>query len=145
MTTKIGWVVAGVAMVLSASAYAVSVESAETEAIRETLQYYLDGHATGEADIMAQAFHPSARLQWISDGEVSIRSLESYLSRMSGGPADDESQRERRISMVEYEGTAAVARIELDYPGALFIDYMQLLKVDGRWLIVNKIFHVERR
>jgi hypothetical protein len=130
---------------LSLSGFALRPQADETAAIRQALQYYLDGHATGDPDVMARAFHPSARLQFIRDGAVAIRPLESYLGGMRGEPAADESERERRVVMIDYEGTAAVAEIELDYPSAVFTDYMQLLKVDGEWKIVNKIFHVERK
>jgi len=117
----------------------------EGPAIRAALQFYLDGHATGDPEVMAKAFHPSARLQYIRDGEVTLRTLESFLGGMSGQPASDESQRKRQITMVDYEGTVAVARIELDYPQVLFTDYMQLLKTGGEWKIVNKIYHIQRK
>jgi hypothetical protein len=117
----------------------------EEAAIRAAVQFYLDGHATGDAEIMARAFHLSARLQFIRNGQVGIRSLDAYLGGMSGQPAADEDQRTRRITMVDYEGTVAVARVELDYPSALFTDYMQLLKVGDEWKIVNKIYHIDRR
>ncbi len=42
--------------------------------------------------------------------------------------------------MVDITGTAAIAKIELDYPDVFFTDYMSLLKVDGEWKIVDKIF-----
>jgi hypothetical protein len=35
--------------------------------------------------------------------------------------------------------------VELERPDALLTDYMSLLKVDGRWQIVNKIFTREVR
>ncbi|UCC72955.1 MAG: nuclear transport factor 2 family protein [Gemmatimonadota bacterium] len=132
-------------MALCLGASAMRTQPDETAAIRQALQYYLDGHATGDPEVMANAFHPSARLQSIRNGEVSIRSLESYLDGMAGEPASDESERERRIVMVDYVGTVAVAKIELDYPRAFYTDYMQLLKIDGEWKIVNKIYHAERR
>lgn len=132
-------------MVLCLGAFALRPQADETEAIRQALQYYLDGHATGDAEVMAKAFHPTARLQFVRNGEASVRSLESYLGGMSGEPASDESDRERRVVMVDYVGTVAVAKIELDYPRVLFTDYMQLLKVDGEWKIVNKIYHAERK
>jgi hypothetical protein len=37
----------------------------------------------------------------------------------------------------------SMAKIELSYPTVHFVDYLSLLKVDGRWTIVNKIFHRE--
>jgi hypothetical protein len=132
-------------MAVCVSAFALRQQPDETEAIRQTLQYYLDGHVTGDPEIMAKAFHPTARLQYIRNGEASVRSLESYLGGMSGEPASDESERDRRILMVDYLGTVAVAKIELDYPRVVFTDYMQLLKIDGEWKIVNKIYHAHRK
>ncbi|UCC82837.1 MAG: nuclear transport factor 2 family protein [Gemmatimonadota bacterium] len=144
MNMKKGFLVLST-MAFCLSAFALSLQSDETGAIRQTLQYYLDGHATGDPEVMAKAFYPTARLQYIRNGEASIRSLESYLGGMSGQPASDESERERRILMVDYVGTVAVAKIELDYPRVIFTDYMQLLKIDGEWKIVNKIYHADRK
>lgn len=44
---------------------------------------------------------------------------------------------------VDVTGDAAVAKVELDYPNALLTNYFTLLKVDGKWMIMNKIFHTQ--
>jgi hypothetical protein len=49
------------------------------------------------------------------------------------------------VTSVDVAGDAAIARLELERPDALLTDYMSLLKVDGRWQIVNKIFTRETR
>lgn len=36
-----------------------------------------------------------------------------------------------------------MAKIVLDYPTARLVDYMSLLKIDGDWKIVTKIFYAE--
>ncbi|MBA3892300.1 MAG: nuclear transport factor 2 family protein [Gemmatimonadales bacterium] len=46
----------------------------------------------------------------------------------------------RRVTSVDVTGDAAMAIVELERPDAVVTDYMSLLKVDGRWLIVTKIF-----
>ena len=46
---------------------------------------------------------------------------------------------------VDVVGDAAVAKLELKRPDAVITDYMSLLKVDGRWQIVNKIYTRETR
>lgn len=118
----------------------------EEAAVRAALQHYLDGHKTGSPDEFRQAFHPRANLYWIREGQFSERTSAEYIAgAKGGGPAPDEAQRERRIEMVDVTGTAAVARIVLDYPKVKFTDYMTLLKVDGRWQIVAKAFHVEQK
>jgi hypothetical protein len=42
-------------------------------------------------------------------------------------------------------GDAATARVVLDYPAVRFVDYMTLLKVDGKWRIINKSFFADRK
>ncbi len=115
----------------------------DIEGIQQAVQHYLDGHATGDPAVMTRAFHESARLQFIRNGQYGTRTLEAYLGGMSGSPAEDEA--DRRVVSVDYTGDAGIAKLELNYPDALITDYMQLLKIDGEWKIVNKIFTVQRR
>jgi hypothetical protein len=112
-------------------------------AVRAAVQHYLDGHATGDGAHMRIAFHPEAKLFFIRNGAFTQRTSEDYIAGFSGQPAPDEAQRRRRIDDVDVTGTAAVARVVLDYPNALFTDYLSLLKIGDEWKVVNKIFHVE--
>lgn len=117
----------------------------EEAAVRDALQHYLNGHATGSAEEFRQAFHPRANLYFIRDGQFAERTSADYIAgAKGGGPAPDEARRKRRIDQVDVTGTAAIATIVLEYPGVTFTDYMSLLKVDGRWQIVAKVFHAER-
>jgi hypothetical protein len=112
-------------------------------AVRAALQHYLLGHATGDGAHHEMVFHPEARLFWMRDGALSTRTSAEYIAGASGQPAEDEDQRRREITMVDVTGDAAVAKVVLDYPNALFTDYMSLLKIDGEWRIVNKTFTVQ--
>jgi hypothetical protein len=38
-----------------------------------------------------------------------------------------------------------VAKLTLTYPAVTFTDYMALLKIDGEWKLVNKMFHADRK
>lgn len=109
--------------------------------VRAALQHYLNGHATGSQDEMRQAFHPDARMTFVRDGKAVITPIAEYIARFTGQPAADEAQRKRRITDVEITGNAATGRIELDYPTAVLVDYMTLLKDNGRWVIIAKSFH----
>jgi hypothetical protein len=119
-------------------------DSGEEAAVREALGFYLQGHATGDREIMARAFHPEAHLTFVEPGgALRTISLEQFLSGFSGRPAPDEDQRVRTIEWVEVAGTTAVGKIILDYPTIHFVDYMSLHKVDGEWKIVHKSYHRE--
>lgn len=119
--------------------------AAEEAAVRAVLQHYLEGHATGEGEHFAIAMHPVLQMLWVRDGQLNRRSRDEYVAGASGRPAADEPQRRRWIERVDVTGSAAMAKVVLDYPSARLTDYMSLLKVDGEWRIVGKIFHSEPR
>ena len=116
---------------------------ADAAAARVPLESYINAHATGNPEYIRKAFLPDAKIMAFRDGKLLNLSVEEFASRFSGKPAADESQRKRRIDRLDITGNAGVARIVLDYPDATLIDYMSLLKVNGEWKIVNKVFNVE--
>lgn len=118
-------------------------QTLENDLVRVPLENYIKGHETGEAEYMKKAFHTEGQLIFIRDGKYSTRSFAEYVSGMSGKPAADEAKRKRWIESIDVVGNAATAKIILDYPNARLTDYMSLLKIDGEWKIVNKIFASE--
>jgi hypothetical protein len=116
---------------------------AEVAAARIPLENYIKAHATGNPDYIRQAFFPAAKIMAFRDGKLLNLSVEEFASRFEGKPAADESQRKRHIDSLNITGNAGAARIVLDYPQAVLTDYMSLLKVDGEWKIVNKVFHAD--
>jgi hypothetical protein len=119
---------------------AARAQDPEEAGIRAALEHYLQGHATGDGAHFQAAFHPIANLYWVAGDTLAQRTSAAYIAGAPGRPAPDEAQRTRRIVSIDYAGTAAMAKIELDYPTVRFVDYMSLLKIGGEWKIVNKIF-----
>jgi hypothetical protein len=136
-------IVASVALSLAAWLQPTRAQEKEEAAVRQALDYYLQGHATGNGEFFKKAFHPEAKLFWIREGQFAQRTSAEYIAGASGKPAPDEAERKRSIESVDVTGNAAIAKIVLDYPSGRFTDYMSLLKVDGQWKIVNKTFVVE--
>ncbi len=116
-------------------------DQVEETAVRAALRHYLKGHATGDGAHFAQGMAEDVgSMYFVNDGALMQRTFEAYIGGASGSPAPNEAERFRYIDWVEVSGTAAVGRVVLDYPGTFFVDYMSLLKIDGEWQIVNKIF-----
>lgn len=120
-----------------------STAANEAQAARVPLESYISAHATGNPDYIRKAFFPDAKIMAFRDGKLLNLSVGEFSSRFNGKPAADESQRKRRIESLSITGNAGVAQIVLDYPDATLTDYMSLLKVNGEWKIVNKVFNVE--
>ena len=138
--------VALAAAVVAAGAWAMAPSEDEV-AVRAALQHYIQGHATGDGAHMRIAFHPQARLFWSSADTLATRTSEEYIARMPGKPAADEGTGvyKRSIELVDVTGNAAIGKIVLDYPTAHIVDYMSLVKTNGEWKIINKIFMTEMK
>ena len=120
-------------------------QNAEEDAVRAAIEHYFRAHATGLGEHHRKVFHPEAKLFFINDGKFTQRTSEEYIAGSPGKPAADEAQRKRTIELIDITGDAAVAKLVLDYPNAKLTDYMSLLKIDGEWKIVNKIFTREMK
>lgn len=120
-------------------------ESGSDEAeVRRVVGLYVQGIDEHDADVLREAFHPQAQLQ-ASLGGYWERPFSDWLAFTRQPVPADVDQRQSRISGVSIHGDAAVATVELDWPSVRYVDYLSLLRVDGSWRIVNKIWHQESR
>jgi hypothetical protein len=118
----------------------------DERAIRRHIERnYFEGVRRSDTAAAHRAFHPVVTMYFVRDGAFAQRSIPDWLGgiaeRAPDPPVPDSVP--RRILDVDVTGNAAMAKLELGYPDALVTDYMSLLKVDGEWTIVGKIF--ERR
>lgn len=132
------------ALLLAAAAQAQQVPTEEA-AVRAAVSQYVESAATGSGEPLRAVFHPSLFLMWVRDGVLVTRTGEEYMAGFRGTPAADEAQRKRTIELVDVTGTAAIAKVVLDYPSVCYTDYFTLLKIGGEWKIMNKTFHAEPR
>jgi Putative lumazine-binding len=130
--------------VMAATSTANAQQSADERAVRQVINTYLRGHATGIADTMRAAFLPSAHIEGIRNGTFTSWTVDQYVGGFRGQPASDEASRVRTIDEVDVSGTAAVAKATLKHGATTFTDYFVLLKVDGQWKIANKVYHARR-
>ena len=133
---------AALALLLAAVAAApVRAQTApDLDDVRAPLELYLRGQAEGDGDLMRRAFHPDARIVSLDGGAVASRSAEAFAALFTGGPAPDEADRRRRVVSLDVTGEVAVAKLELDYPGAFLTDYMTLVRTSDGWRILHKAF-----
>ena len=88
---------------------------------------------------VARAFVPSATMQFMKDGALQTVPIAKFFTDfIKPGVIQD---RKVRIESIDIVGSAASAKVVIDYPTHRFTDYFNLLKIDGQWRIVSKIFH----
>lgn len=116
----------------------------DDRAIRAVVNVYFRGHATANADTMRAAFHPTAHIEGIRNGQFVSWTVDQYVTGFRGQSAADEASRTRVIDVVDKVGTAAMVKATLTHGATTFTDYFVLLKVDGNWRIANKVYHAAR-
>ena len=109
----------------------------DKKAIETVIQKYFDGWLTGNAELVGEAMHATCHLKYVSDGQIVVRDREDYLSGFK--PRDRRANSEGRILDIDITRTAAKAKIELETTGRLYTDYFNLLKIEDRWYITDKV------
>ncbi|GAB3518832.1 nuclear transport factor 2 family protein [Emticicia fontis] len=116
-------------------------QKSDLELVKETIQNYLDGGTYGDTAKMAKVFHPTAFMKFVDvkTGEFRDVPIAKYLE---GGKANAGKKIDRttKILSIDITGTAAQAKLELDMPTTKLTDYFNLLKINGEWKVVSKIF-----
>lgn len=119
----------------------------EREKVEAPLQAYFRYHQTGDPKGLQEAFHPEALLQWSEKGQRKVLSQADWIRRATEQLAKQVGKPRPtvrcEIVSLDITGDAAVAKVVLDYPTFRFIDHMHLLKLEGGWKIVDKIYHRE--
>ena len=118
----------------------VTKEVNEYKAITETIQHYINGARSGKGDEMEPAFHRDATVFGYVGTDLLAGPIQILLDwNDNNGPARELETHLARIDLVD---TVATVRLELDnWTGLTFTDLFTLLKVDGQWKIMNKVFH----
>lgn len=118
-----------------------TADTSEHDAIARVIQRYLDGARSGKGEDMKPAFHADATIS----GYVGPDLFAGPIQRMfewhdQNGPATD---LESIVASIDIAGSIATVRLELDnWTGHRFTDMFTLLKVDGEWKIISKVFHL---
>ncbi|MCH8142435.1 MAG: nuclear transport factor 2 family protein, partial [Proteobacteria bacterium] len=86
-------------------------------------------------------FHPQATIfGYVGDDLLTGPIQQLYDWNDTNGPA---TELQARIAGIDITGTVATVRLELEnWTGSRFTDLFTLLKVDGAWKIMNKVFHL---
>ena len=122
---------------MSAAATAVQ----EYDAIVKAIQHYIDGGRSGKGAEMKPAFHAGATIYGYIGPDLFGGPIQGLFDWVDQNPPASEMQ--ARIASIDVGGTVATARLEIDnWGGHRFTDMFTLLKADGEWKIISKVFYL---
>lgn len=134
------WLLAG------ATAFGQTTKPGDEEAaVRQAVQSYLHGLKFNDVESLKKAFWPEAKLFFVKgDGQLGQLTQSQWYEGFAAS-AGKEEKGDLKITDVDITDNAASVKVEEDYPGSVYVDYLSLLKFDGKWKIVNKIYTSRRK
>ncbi|MHC2108885.1 nuclear transport factor 2 family protein [Methylobacterium sp. CM6246] len=118
-----------------------AVATQDFDAVVAAVQRYVDGMQTGDPKTTAKAFHDDAVMYGFAGGTLlggPISNLYDYVEKSGKAP-----NMRTRIDVLAITPTTAVARVDMenDANGADYTDFHTLIKQDGQWKVIAKLFH----
>ena len=123
---------------------AVAAQSdADREAIIETALDYLEGWYEANPERMSRAVHADLAKRIAmpdADGHRTLQHMgaETLVQYTAGNTAQTDVDLRDKIHILDVFGHAAVVRADADS----WVDFLQMAKLDGRWVIVNVLWEL---
>jgi hypothetical protein len=137
---------AGAIVVVLLFVIAAAARQASEEAlVRQTVETYLHGLKFNDVASLRKAFYPEAKLFFVKkDGSLGQLTQEQWYKGFEAS-AGKEERGDLKVVSVDLTGNAASVKVREEYPNSIYTDYVTLLKLDGEWKIVNKVYVAERK
>ncbi len=122
-------------------------ESSDEDAIKQTALDYIEGWYEGNPERMARALHPELAKRAVFDNKSTGESILHKMDKTklvtaaeSGhGKNTPKDKQQKDVTILDkYENIACVKIVATDW-----IDYLQVAKFDGRWVIINVLWEMK--
>lgn len=114
--------------------------------VAHALADYFDGLHFSDTERLSKIFHPQAVYACATEGELLHLTMQEYFPIVDKrpSPASRSEPRVDRIVSIEFAGpVTAFAKLNCAIGPKFFTDFLTLVKLDGRWLIMAKVFHFD--
>jgi hypothetical protein len=111
-------------------------------AIATVLRDYFKGLYTGDTALLRTVFHPAAALFGARDGQPYHKGLDAYLDGVAqrASPASLGEPYRMQVLAIDVTHDIATARVHVPALGFNYVNYLSLVRRQGGWVIVNKVF-----
>ncbi len=114
-------------------------------AVRSVVESYMHGLKFNNVDDLKKAFWPDAKLFFTKpDGSLGQLTQTEWYAGFAQS-AGQEAKGDFKISRLEVLNDIASVTVVEEYVRSRYSDYLSLVRFDGRWQIVNKIYTAEKK
>lgn len=115
----------------------------EKNRVAAAVAQYVLAVATADEAALRSVFHPSASVVGNYHGAVEWLSLDAYVQEVRGANLPPNLSPEWTLTAITILADTAVAEIEDQFGSMNFTNFLSLLRIDGDWKIVAKLYHVK--
>lgn len=110
-------------------------------AVAAVLSNYFEGVYSGNTELLASIFHPESLVSGDVKGVPYFKTIAQYLEGVKNRKSPKELNEPFRMEIVSIEiiNSIAVAKTHLEMFEYNYYDLLSLSKIDGKWIIVNKL------
>ncbi|WP_233566169.1 MULTISPECIES: nuclear transport factor 2 family protein [unclassified Flavobacterium] len=114
----------------------------EIKAITEVVEnYYFKGIYEGDEMLLGSIFHPGSLLFGDVKGQPYFKTVDLYLDGVKNrqSPKDSGKPFKGEILNIKVVNSIAVAELNVKMYDFNYRDFLSFHKIDGKWIIVNKM------
>ena len=110
-------------------------------AITAVLSNYFKGIFNGDVELLRSTFHPQALVSGDINGQPYFKSIDQYLEGVKNrkSPSALNEPFRMEILAIEIINFTAIAKVHVPMFEFNYYDLLSLSKVNGAWVIVNKL------
>jgi len=120
----------------------METQSKDTIAISQMLEdYYFKGIYKGDIELLKQIYHPGTLLFGDVKGQPYAKTLPEYLNGVANrqSPKDSGKPFGGEIVNINVVQSIAIVQVKVKMYDFNYTDFLSFHKIDGKWLIVNKM------
>ena len=116
-------------------------ESSEIKKIKKAIMdYYHEGHVKSDPKLYNEILHDDWKIFYFNKkGELEQADKKTYMSWYDPNKNDTTLNWKTTIEYIDVSEELASVKLRIENQKFGFIDYFNLMKIDGKWWIVHKI------
>jgi hypothetical protein len=120
----------------------------EYSAIKETISYYLDGVEKLDFDYLCKGWNESCQMMGKDkDGNLVTYQRNFWIDAFSKSQ-NSQVTRNAFIASIDYfqdvGNVKVITKVTTENDQYAFVDYLNLIIIQGKWQIMNKVYTVDR-
>jgi hypothetical protein len=105
------------------------------------MDYYHDGHALYDPELYIEILHPDWKFFLLDEGKLKIIDRDEFCDWYAPEKKPLDLKWETEIYKIDVTGKLAAVKLRIENQRVRYIDYLNMMKIDGKWWIVHKISH----